>query len=215
MSFSKNLDKPVDRPIASRWIPGLIDVVERATIIIAFVVFLFANYDPSNWLNFVVAATDIITVWFILFRNPATSTSPDPQDWILAFGGTLLALLARPGGQPLIPPAIAFSIAMGGAYISLVAKLSLRRSFGIVPANRGVRMRGAYVFLRHPMYFGYAVTHTAYLLMNPTLFNAMLICATWACQLGRIMREERWLMQDRAYRRYARVVRFRLIPGLF
>lgn len=215
MTVSSNLDQPVERPISSSLIPGLLDVVERATVIIAFLVYLFVNYDPSNWLNFMVAATDVITVWFILFRNPATSTSPDPQDWILAFGGTLLAMLARPGGEPLIPAPIAFSAAMGGAYVSLIAKLSLRRSFGIVPANRGVRMRGAYVFLRHPMYLGYAVTHTAYLLMNPTRFNAMLIGATWACQLGRIMREERWLMQDRAYRRYARIVRFRLIPGVF
>ncbi|HZZ69704.1 MAG TPA: methyltransferase [Phenylobacterium sp.] len=76
-------------------------------------------------------------------------------------------------------------------------------------------MRGAYVFVRHPMYLGYALAHTAYLLTNPTLLNLGLISCTWACQFGRILREENWLMQDRAYRRYARIVRFRMIPGLF
>ncbi len=215
MTIQNNMDQPVERPISASWVPALIDLAERATVIIAFMVYMFANYNPSHWLNFAIAATDFIMVWYILFRNPATSTSPDPQDWIMAFGGTLLAMLARPGGEPLISVPVAFSIAMGGAYISLAAKLSLRRSFGLVPANRGVRMRGAYVFMRHPMYLGYALTHVAYLLMNPTQYNAMLIGATCACQLGRIMREERWLMQDRGYRRYARIVRYRLIPGVF
>ncbi|MBS0364084.1 MAG: isoprenylcysteine carboxylmethyltransferase family protein [Proteobacteria bacterium] len=208
-------NKPLGTVITSSWVPRLIDFAERITVVVTFAIYVYLNYDPAHWLNFAIAFTDIITVWFVLIRRPADSVSPDPEDWILALGGTLLAMMARPGGEPLIPGAVAFCIATQGTIITLAAKFSLARSFGLAPANRGVRMRGAYVFVRHPMYLGYAVTHTAYVLMNPTRTNFMLIGATWLCQLGRVLREERWLMQDRAYRRYSRIVRFRMIPGLF
>jgi len=196
-------------------VPRLIDFAERFTVVVAFLIYATVNYDREHPLNFCIAVTDVITVWYVLIRRPATSLSPHPEDWILALGGTLLAMLARPGGTPLIHPTVIAGLAAQGMLISLFAKLSLNRSFGLAPANRGVRMRGAYVFVRHPMYLGYALTHGAYLLMNPTELNFILIGATWACQLGRIMREERWLMQDPAYRRYARIVRFRMVPGLF
>jgi protein-S-isoprenylcysteine O-methyltransferase Ste14 len=195
--------------------PRLIDLVERAAIVAAFVYYVVVNYNPHNWLNFAIAMTDVVTVWFVLTRRSTTSVSPDPLDWIMAFGGTFLAMLARPGGAALISPSLAIVLVAIGTFISLAAKFSLNRSFGLAPANRGVRMRGAYVFVRHPMYLGYAITHSAYLLMNPTLINATLIGATWVFQFGRVMREERWLKQDRTYCRYAKIVRYRMIPGIF
>ncbi|HZZ32071.1 MAG TPA: isoprenylcysteine carboxylmethyltransferase family protein [Phenylobacterium sp.] len=214
MTAYSNADRPI-RPVAGTLTPRLIDLAERATVLGAFAYYVTVNYDPHHWLNFAIAMTDLVTVWFILFRRPTTSVSLDPQDWILAWGGTLLAMLARPGGTALVPPGVAICMVAAGGLITLAAKFSLARSFGLAPANRGVRMRGAYVFVRHPMYLGYAITHTAYLLMNPTLVNTALIGATWLFQFGRVMREERWLRQDRAYRRYSRIVRFRLIPGVF
>jgi protein-S-isoprenylcysteine O-methyltransferase Ste14 len=195
--------------------PRLIDIAERGALVAAFAYYLMINYDPHSWLNFSIAMTDVVTVWFVLTRRSTTSVSPHPQDWILAFGGTFLAMLAHPGGAALLPPFVAVAMVAGGTLISLAAKFSLNRSFGLAPANRGVRMRGAYVFVRHPMYLGYAVVHGAYLLMNPTAINALLMGVTWICQFGRILREERWLKQDRAYRRYAQIVRYRMIPGLF
>jgi protein-S-isoprenylcysteine O-methyltransferase Ste14 len=204
-----------NRGLRGDLVPRLIDFAERTTVIVAFICYILGNLDPHRWLNLVVASSDVVTVWYVLVRRPATSISPDPADWIMALGGTLLAMLARPGGEPLVAPAVAFALVAEGTLITLAAKFSLNRSFGLAPANRGVRMRGAYVFIRHPMYLGYALAHIAYLLMNPTRVNAALIGATFACQAWRILREERWLMQDRAYRRYARIVRFRMIPGLF
>lgn len=201
--------------IAHARLPQVIDYAERALVVAAFLVYVNANYDPRHMLNFVIALADVITVYFILFRRPANSVSPFPLDWVLALGGTLMGMLARPGGEPIVPPQLAFGLALQGLLITFAAKFSLNRSFGIAPANRGVQMRGAYVFIRHPMYVGYALAHTGYLLVNPTLFNAAVLAATCACQVGRVLREENWLMQDRAYRRYARVVRYRMIPGLF
>jgi protein-S-isoprenylcysteine O-methyltransferase Ste14 len=196
-------------------VPQLIDLAERVTVVVAFICYAAVNLDPQRWVNSLVVCTDTVTVWYVLSRRPATSVSPEPMDWIMALGGTLLAMLARPGGHPIIPPVAAFGLVAEGTLISLAAKFSLNRSFGVAPANRGVRMRGTYVFIRHPMYLGYALIHIAYLLTNPTWTNALLFGATFACQAWRVLREERWLMQDRAYRRYARIVRYRMIPGLF
>ncbi len=194
--------------------PRLIDLTERAVVVAAFCSYMLANIASGNGLDMLIASTELVTVGCILFRRPATSVSLDPQDWGLALCGTLLSMFMRPGGAPLIPPAFALGLVANGALISVAAKLSLNRRFGVAPANRGVQMRGAYVFVRHPMYVGYVLTHAAYLLTNPTVFNAVLIAITWTCQAGRVLREERWLMQDRRYRRYARIVRFRFLPGI-
>ena len=101
-----------------------------------------------------------------------------------------------------------------GLFISLAAKISLNRRFGVAPANRGVQAHGAYAFIRHPMYAGYLLMNGAYLLLNPTILNGIVYSIAWSCQLGRINREESWLRRDPAYREYAKSVRFRVFPGL-
>ncbi|HEX5263458.1 MAG TPA: hypothetical protein VFW13_08025, partial [Phenylobacterium sp.] len=89
MTAFNSADRPVGRQVNSTLIPRIIDIAERVMIVGAFLVYVTANYDPANWLNFAIACTDIVTVWFILIRRPANSVSPDPQDWILALCGTL------------------------------------------------------------------------------------------------------------------------------
>ena len=206
-------DLPAARRPALR--PRLIDLAERVVVVVAFFFYIRANFATHNALNLLIASTDIVTVACILFRRPATSVSLDPQDWALALGGALLSMFMRPGGAPLVEPGYALCLLADGTLISVAAKLSLNRRFGVAPANRGVQMRGAYVFIRHPMYMGYVLVHAAYLLTNPTLLNVALIAITWSCQCGRVLREERWLLQDRTYRRYAKIVRFRFLPGVF
>ena len=95
------------------------------------------------------------------------------------------------------------------------AKIALWRSFGILPANRGVKTGGPYRLLRHPMYAGYLVTHVGFLVGFPSMQNTALYAAAFAVQVGRLLREEAILKEDPVYRNYAARVRYRLIPGLF
>lgn len=102
-----------------------------------------------------------------------------------------------------------------GFTMHLGAKISLFRSFGIVPANRGIRMKGLYAFVRHPMYAGYFLTHAGFLLASPSLFNLLVYVCCWGVQLCRMFAEERVLLESADYRVYVKKVPYRVIPFVF
>ena len=104
---------------------------------------------------------------------------------------------------------------MIGLSMQVSAKIILGRGFGIIPANRGVRVLGPYRIVRHPMYAGYTLTHIGFLLANPSLSNAVVYIIAFGLQLMRIGREERVLMQDLAYVSFASRVRYRILPFVF
>jgi protein-S-isoprenylcysteine O-methyltransferase Ste14 len=99
--------------------------------------------------------------------------------------------------------------------VQISAKTALWRSYGLIPANRGVKTRGPYRFVRHPMYAGYTLTHVGFLLGFPSLQNFSLYFATFLIEVARLLREELILKQDTIYREYATRVRYRLLPGVF
>ncbi len=206
--------EPVRSRLPPLLVPRLLDLFERVLIVSAFAFYVAANLASHNPLNSIVAAADAVSVWCVLIRRPAITVSLSPFDWTLAIVGTTGVMLARPGGHALIGPVVTGILGLSGLLIAVAAKLSLNRSFGIGPANRGVKVGGAYAIVRHPMYFGYALVSATYLLLNPTAFNMSIYALAWMCNFGRIAREENWLMRDPAYRAYARAVPFRLIPGV-
>lgn len=126
-----------------------------------------------------------------------------------------MPMLVEAGGEPLVPVGVCGAFMLMGLGMNIWAKLSLRRSFGVVAANRGVKTRGPYVFIRHPMYFGYVLTQIGFLLSNPTAWNATIYTAALALQILRISAEETILFEDTRYRAYASNVRYGFIPGIF
>ena len=93
--------------------------------------------------------------------------------------------------------------------------MSLGRSFGLIPANRGIVSTGLYRLVRHPIYLGYLITHVAFVAANPTLWNLALLLTADIALLARAVCEERTLARDDAYRHYQTRVRWRVVPGLF
>lgn len=197
-----------------------LDLVEKF-LVAAFMVVLAARLVP------VVIATGAlpplfllisegVVVLFILLRRPTRDISRRGQDWMLGLAGTLLPLLAiAPQGAPLLPLRICEAIMIAGFALQLSAKLTLRRSFGVVAANRGVKASGPYRLVRHPMYAGYALTHIGFLLAGPTLWNLAIYAAVLTIAVRRIVAEERVLREDAAYRALAEKVRYRLLPLVF
>ena len=192
----------------------VMDWGERLVLLALFAMFAAANLGSGDPIDVAILVVETATAFFVLTRRKSISISQSPTDWTLAFGGTLLPLLVRPGGEPLLGAAPGVLIAVG-TVVAMAAKLSLNRRFGIAPANRGVQAGWAYALVRHPMYLGYMIAQTGYLLHNPSLRNAGIYAFGWACQVARIACEERHLMQDVAYRDYASRVRRRLVPGVY
>lgn len=102
-----------------------------------------------------------------------------------------------------------------GLLVIVGGKLSLGRSFGLVPANRGVVARGLYRVVRHPIYLGYLVTHASFLLAHPTAWNASALAVADISLVLRALQEERTLAHDPAYVAYCARVRWRLLPGVY
>jgi protein-S-isoprenylcysteine O-methyltransferase Ste14 len=124
-------------------------------------------------------------------------------------------MIAPLPAEPLAPLALCLALMIGGILLQISAKVVLGRAFGIIAANRGVRVLGPYRFVRHPMYAGYTMTHIGFLLSMPLAINALYYGAALSLQIVRIYREEKVLMQDARYRAFAARVRYRLLPGVF
>jgi len=194
----------------------LVRFLERAVLIVlsTLVVMRFLPSFQLHPQTILVLASEIVGVFFILTQRKGV-WSTDPYATLIAFLGTAAPLcIINVGGQALIPEYISSMLVLSGTTIALFAKLSLRRSFGLIPANRGVKKDGAYRFVRHPMYTGYVINHIGMLLVFPSVWNICAYLATWTLLTLRAIEEEKFLKQDPEYVRYTEKVRSRIIPGL-
>src|SRR5262245_7382204 len=123
--------------------------------------------------------------------------------------------LLRAGDAPgLLPDMVTASASALGLLLVIGGKMTLGRSFGIVPANRGVVARGPYLFVRHPIYAGYLITHIAFVIAQPTAINLAIVMVADTALIMRALIEERVLSRDVEYQSYCRRVAWHLEPGL-
>jgi protein-S-isoprenylcysteine O-methyltransferase Ste14 len=198
---------------------GWLDHIERLAVVALYawlVVRVLEDLGKGRTAaNALLLASEGLVLVFILIRRPAENISPRPLDWLLAFAATALPLTVRLGGSSPVPPALAAVVLVMGMLVQLHAKLSLARSFGCVPAHRGLVARGPYKHVRHPMYAGYMLSHAGFLLLNPTWWNFAVYVLANAIQIPRLLAEERLLGEHEDYQRYRSTVPYRLFPGLF
>lgn len=198
--------------------PAMADRVEQGLAVVFYLWFCYrfvvaiaaGATDPRVYAVLVV---DGIVLAFMLLRRPTTNISLRWQDWLWALMATLAPLLLLP--VPPLAPDAGLMLVFAGMAISLSAKLILRRSFGIVAANRGVKVGGPYRLVRHPMYAGYVVTHIGTLLLLPHIWNWVLFLFAWTAMAMRIQAEERLLRADARYTEYVERVRYRVLPGIY
>jgi protein-S-isoprenylcysteine O-methyltransferase Ste14 len=116
---------------------------------------------------------------------------------------------------PLVPDVATAMISAVGLGLVVIGKIALGRSFGLVPANRGIVVRGPYTVVRHPIYTGYLITHVAFFIADPTGWNAAVILIADTALILRALMEERVLSADAEYQNYCRRVGWHLVPGVF
>jgi protein-S-isoprenylcysteine O-methyltransferase Ste14 len=164
-------------------------------------------------LVFVIQQVWVVAV-FLTRRAPRT-VSRRALDWIAAYAGWFTSFLVRPGGyHSAWGVAVGFWVQVVGLMLWAWAFSKLARSYGVVPADRGLVTRGPYAVVRHPLYGAYMVGGIGYLMQSLSVWNAVvdLIAVGW--QLVRISAEERHL-EGPDYAAYRAVVPWRLYPGLW
>jgi protein-S-isoprenylcysteine O-methyltransferase Ste14 len=198
------------------WRALLLDLAERGFVLLLMTLFLIrlAPMIGSGTCNILIAFSEGLSAILILTRR-AGAVVATPYAWTISILGTCSPLLVAPGGARLIDGTAPLILMATGLVFSISAKIFLRRSFGILPANRGVRRNGPYRFVRHPMYAGYVLTHAGFLISSFSLRNLLAYAVCWTAMVLRILAEERILSRDPAYRAYQGAVRKRLIPGIW
>jgi hypothetical protein len=89
----------------------------------------------------VVALETMVVVMFVT-RREASVTNLSPPALAATALGTFSTLFVAPIQSSNVPSAVTVTIQLVGLVMAVVAMGSLRRSFGLAPANRGVKTSG-------------------------------------------------------------------------
>jgi protein-S-isoprenylcysteine O-methyltransferase Ste14 len=199
---------------------GLSDLLARATIVSLFTLLsvnLLADFMRTGRVTgLMLLAGESLVVVLTIVRRRARLVDRSVVAAVL----TTVSLVGPPlvratETAPLIGDAATVILSALGLGLVVVGKMALGRSFGLVPANRGIVVRGPYTFVRHPIYTGYLVTHVAFLIAHPTPWNAGVFIVADIALVLRALMEDRILSADMEYQQYCRRVEWHLVPGVF
>jgi len=161
-------------------------------------------------------AGELLVVVLTVMRRPATIVNRSLAARLVTLVSVVGPPLLRTGEAPALAPDVVTTVLSAiGLAIAAVGKASLGRSFGLVPANRGVVVRGPYTVVRHPIYLGYLFTHVAFFAQYPNLWNAVVLLLADTALIVRALMEERVLREDAEYQGYCQRVGWHLVPGVF
>jgi protein-S-isoprenylcysteine O-methyltransferase Ste14 len=161
-----------------------------------------------------MAAVETLIVAAALTRREPQAVRRDWATVVTASCGAFLPLLLRPADEASDLP-LATALQLAGLVLQVAALVTLRRSFGVLPADRGLVTGGLYGLVRHPLYLAYMLSQGGYLLNNPSGPNLVILATAAGFQLLRIRGEEDLLGRNEAYVAYARSVPYRLLPGVW
>ncbi len=212
---------PADASAGAR--EGTRDLADSAarTIVIALFTVMAVRLgldfmDTGRLTGLLLLASEALVVLLTLFRRAPAIVDRSARARLLTALSMIGPPLVRPTAFGGIAPEVStVLISACGLLVVIGGKLSLGRSFGLIPANRGIVCSGLYRAVRHPIYLGYMLTHVAFVAANPTLWNLVLLSASDVALMARAVCEERTLARDAEYREYQHTVRWRVLPGVF
>ena len=198
---------------------SLVSITQDVLLVGVSAVFFWAHLsnaiEHASLPSALIAVEQGLLVAFFITRRSSRQTTTRPVDWLVALAGWL-PLLIRPSGEASGAWEAGWvTVQVAGLAVHIWALAYLRRSFGVVAANRGVKVRGPYAFIRHPIYFSSLLTVGGFVALNPSPLNIGLFVATMIGQNFRLIAEERILGNDAEYVAYRDRVRWRLIPKAY
>lgn len=173
--------------------------------------------DPSRWTLLLLLLIEGYTLLMVLIARPARMRDMAPLTVAATVYAAFFFVLLDPRGTVhLVPEAAGVALQLVGTLWQFASKLALGRSFGLLPAERGLVTGGPYRVVRHPIYLGYLIGHAGFLLANASWQNLAVLVLLYAAQVLRMRREEAVLAAGSAdYRRYQQRVRWRLLPLVY
>lgn len=197
----------------------MIDAISRlaaASLLSVFVWNVYQAYALSHSRSVLLLLVgEVITVVLVIIARSSERVDRSPYAWVITNLATFYFLrLGLEGINRLVPELITDGLQIAGISLQIFAKIYLGRSFGLLPADRGIVQTGPYRWVRHPIYFGYFLNHLGFFLSNASRWNLLLYIALYGLQILRLMSEERILSANPEYARYMQRVRYRFIPFL-
>jgi len=159
------------------------------------------------------------TLLFFLFltRRESKEISRRLLDWIIPIATVGISMFLRP--NPVVNNNVlnvsSILIQLAGILGITFSLCSLGRSFGVIPANRRIKISGAYKLVRHPVYASEMLFYFGFLIGNISIFN---LCAVLLILLGQLYRaasEEFLLSKERIYSTYMAIVPYRFFPKIY
>ena len=168
--------------------------------------YLAALVREQNYANLGLMVFYTIVAVLFLTRRPARRSAPLWQTAVAVADVFLPVVMLRPEGAGLWVGNVIQAVALG---VMVVAAISLGPSFGIAPADRGLRTEGLYAWIRHPLYAGETLFYLGYLISHASWRNLIGLVVAITLFAVRIRWEEKII---EGYEAYARRVRWRLVP---
>jgi len=176
----------------------------------------FAQQPNINLLLLFI--NEVITVGLLIFARVPTKTDYRPYAFLITTVATFYFLVIEVSpaqSTHLVAPLVAGLIQLGGFAWQLWSKIWLGRNFGLLPAQRTIVTSGPYRLVRHPIYFGYWVSHMGTLLSFFSLWNVAIYVALYIFQGLRMIEEEKLLKNNPEYQAYLEQTPYRFIPFVF
>ena len=197
------------------------DLIARATVVVLFSLLsmnLLGEFMRTGHVTglLLLVGESLVVILTVVRRRAITvdrSAAAAIMTCVSLVGPALMRATSEPAS--LLSDSVTATLSAAGLLVVVIGKMTLGRSFGVVPANRGVVVRGPYTLVRHPIYTGYLIAHAAFLLAHPAPWNLSILLVADTALIVRALREERVLSADATYQQYCRRVGWHLVPGVF
>jgi protein-S-isoprenylcysteine O-methyltransferase Ste14 len=201
--------------LANPWVDKALAILAVSPF--AYPIVMHFRHHLNIWEMTYLAQT-LVLIATMVIRRPPVRISTNPFYWVVAIAASywgLLILSVEDPGRRLVASWTVLLLYPLGVFMDVWGRLSLGRNIGVLPAQREIVDRGAYRWVRHPIYTAVFLMVIAGMLRTFSAWNLLLYSLAVILFVARTLAEEEFLRTDSAYSAYMRRVHWRWFPGIF